>query len=134
MKLAAFDVGTNTVLMLVVEIDGMARPRPLLECSRITRLGSGVDQASARLDPGSATLTLATIEEFAARGRALGAERFVAAATASLRDAADGRRIYRARAARAPASSSKPSAGSRKPSLSHLAVTCGLRSIQRSRC
>ncbi|MGC1679627.1 MAG: hypothetical protein WA740_19015 [Candidatus Binataceae bacterium] len=124
MKLGAFDVGTNTVLMLAVEIDGMARPRPLLECSRITRLGRGLDK-SGRLDPGSATLTLAAIEEFAARGRALGVERFVAAGTASLRDAADGPEFI-ARVRERAGVELETISGLEEASLSHLAVTCGL--------
>lgn len=124
MKLGAFDIGTNTVLMLAVEIDGSAPPRPLLECSRITRLGRGLDK-SGRLDPESAALTLAAIEEFAARGRALGVERFVAAGTASLRDAADGP-AFIARVRERAGVELETISGLEEASLSHLAVTRGL--------
>ncbi|MFZ0660335.1 MAG: Ppx/GppA phosphatase family protein [Candidatus Binataceae bacterium] len=124
MKLGAFDVGTNTVLMLAVEIDGSAPPRPLLECSRITRLGRGLDQ-NGRLDAGSAALTLGAIEEFAARGRALGVERFVAAGTASLRDAADGPEFI-ARVRERAGVELETISGLEEASLSHLAVTRGL--------
>jgi len=124
MKLGAFDVGTNTVLMLAVEIDGSGRPQPLLEYSRITRLGRGVDR-NGRLDPASAALTLAAIEEFAARGRALGVERFVAAGTASLRDAADGPEFI-ARVRERAGVELETITGIEEASLSHLAVTRGL--------
>ena len=124
MKLGAFDVGTNTVLMLAAEVDGSGPPRPLLECSRITRLGRGLDH-SGRLDPGSAALTLAAIEEFAARGRALGVERFVAAGTASLRDAADGPEFI-ARVRERAGVELETISGLEEASLSHLAVTRGL--------
>ena len=89
MKLAAFDVGTNTVLMLVVESDGNGKFKPLLERSRITRLGKGVDR-TGRLDKETSRLTLDTIAEFAEAARAAGAEKIVAAATSALRDAGDG--------------------------------------------
>ncbi|MGH7863775.1 MAG: Ppx/GppA family phosphatase [Candidatus Binataceae bacterium] len=89
MKLAAFDVGTNTVLMLAVDAAGDRAPRVLADLSRITRLGRGVDSRGA-LDPQSAAHTLATIIEFARAARALGVSRLVGVATAALRDARDG--------------------------------------------
>lgn len=89
MKLAAIDVGTNTVLMLVAEMTPDGQLRKLAESSRITRLGRGVD-ATGHLDPASALATLDTIAEFVEQARALGAEKIVSAATAALRDASDG--------------------------------------------
>ncbi len=89
MKLAAFDVGTNTVLMLLVESDGAGKFKPILERSRITRLGKGVDR-TGKLDKETARLTLDTIAEFAEAARAAGADKIIAAATSALRDATDG--------------------------------------------
>jgi exopolyphosphatase/guanosine-5'-triphosphate,3'-diphosphate pyrophosphatase len=89
MKLAALDVGTNTVLMLVVESTPDGQLRKLAELSRITRLGKGVD-ANGNLDPAAALKTLDTIGEFVDQARALGAEKILTAATSALRDAADG--------------------------------------------
>ncbi|MBV8358222.1 MAG: Ppx/GppA family phosphatase [Deltaproteobacteria bacterium] len=89
MKLAAFDVGSNTVLMLVVECGPDEKPHVLADMSRITRLGRGVD-ASGHLDPASAARTLDTIAEFADKARALAVEKIVGVATAALRDASDG--------------------------------------------
>jgi exopolyphosphatase/guanosine-5'-triphosphate,3'-diphosphate pyrophosphatase len=89
MKLAALDVGSNTVLMLVVECNADGTPRVLEDLSRITRLARGVD-ATGRLEPEAAAGTLETIAEFADRARALGAETIVGVATAALRDASDG--------------------------------------------
>src|SRR5262245_37703398 len=42
-RVAAIDVGTNTVLLLVAEGDASA-PRALVERATITRLGAGVDR------------------------------------------------------------------------------------------
>lgn len=89
MKIAALDVGTNTVLMLVAETTTDGYLKKLADFSRITRLGRGVD-ATGHLDPQSALLTLDTIAEFAEQARQLGAEKIVSAATAALRDASDG--------------------------------------------
>lgn len=89
MKLAALDVGTNTVLMLVVETTTAGTLRKLADMSRITRLGRGVD-ANGRLDPAAVRNTLDTIVEFTEQARALGAERILTAATSALRDASDG--------------------------------------------
>ncbi len=89
MKLAALDVGTNTVLMLVVESDQHRRVNRLAELARITRLGRGVDERG-RLDPEAAARTLDTIVEFNNQARALGATKILTAATSALRDAGDG--------------------------------------------
>lgn len=89
MKLAALDVGTNTVLMLVVEVSAEAGIAKLADLSRITRLGRGVD-STGRLDPSSAQATLDAIISFVDRAYVLGAEKILTAATAALRDAADG--------------------------------------------
>jgi len=88
MKLAALDVGTNTVLMLVVECSGNGNPQTIADFSRITRLGRGVD-ATGKLDDTAAALTLATIREFHEKAQALGVDKVIAAATAALRDATD---------------------------------------------
>jgi exopolyphosphatase/guanosine-5'-triphosphate,3'-diphosphate pyrophosphatase len=89
MRLAALDVGTNTVLMLVVETTADGSVRKLAEMSRITRLGRGVD-AKGELDPVAAVKTLDAIAEFTDQARALGAAKILTAATAALRDASDG--------------------------------------------
>src|SRR5262249_57055688 len=84
-----FDVGWNTVVVPVTEVEERRQPQIRAELSRITRLGRGVDK-NGRLDPDSSALTLATLQEFAATAAELGVERIAAAATAALRDAADG--------------------------------------------
>jgi exopolyphosphatase / guanosine-5'-triphosphate,3'-diphosphate pyrophosphatase len=85
---AALDVGSNTVLMLVAELSG-AGVRPLADLLRITRLGRGVDRTGL-LDPASAAQTLDAIAEFTEKARALGAQKILTAATAALRDPNNG--------------------------------------------
>jgi exopolyphosphatase/guanosine-5'-triphosphate,3'-diphosphate pyrophosphatase len=124
MKLATFDVGSNTVLMLAAEVDELRQPRILAELSRITRLGRGVDN-NGRLDPDSSSLTLATLEEFAANAARLGVERISAAATAALRDAADGSEFI-ARVRQRTGIELQIIPGAEEAALSHLAVVRGL--------
>jgi len=93
-RVAAIDVGTNTVLLLVAESGGGA-PRPLVERAEITRLGRGVD-ATGRLDPGAIEETAAVLGRYAAEARALGATRIACVATSAARDAANGADFFAA--------------------------------------
>lgn len=87
MRCAAIDVGTNTVRLLVADVDaaGLDRVDAALE---VTRLGQGVD-AARRLDPDAVARTVAVVVDFARRARDAGAERIRVAGTSALRDAAD---------------------------------------------
>jgi exopolyphosphatase / guanosine-5'-triphosphate,3'-diphosphate pyrophosphatase len=93
-RLAAIDVGTNTVLLLVAERRG-DRLAPLLERAEITRLGRGVD-ATGRLDPAAVAETVAVLAEFAAAARSLGAERIACVSTSAARDASNGAEFFEA--------------------------------------
>jgi exopolyphosphatase/guanosine-5'-triphosphate,3'-diphosphate pyrophosphatase len=93
-RLAAIDIGTNTVLLLVAErADGQLAP--LLERAEITRLGRGVD-ATGRLDPDAIAETAAVVGDYARAARALGVERFACVATSAARDASNGPTFFEA--------------------------------------
>ncbi len=124
MRIAALDVGTNTVLLLVAEGTHPGALRPVLECARITRLGRGVDR-SGKLDPEAARRTLDTIVEFADAARAAGASKILAVATSALRDAQDGAEFVRTVKERAGVDL-QIIAGREEAQLSHLAVMRGL--------
>ncbi len=91
-RLAAIDVGTNTVLLLVAERRGGALA-PVLERAEITRLGRGVD-ATGRLDPAAIRETVRVLADFAASARSLGAARLACVATSAARDAANGAEFF----------------------------------------
>ncbi len=93
-RVAAIDVGTNTVLLLVAERreDGIA---PLVERAEITRLGRGVD-ATGRLDPAAIAETVRVLAGYAAEARALGAGAIACVATSAARDAANGAEFFEA--------------------------------------
>jgi exopolyphosphatase/guanosine-5'-triphosphate,3'-diphosphate pyrophosphatase len=91
-RLAAIDVGTNTVLLLVAERRGGVLA-PVLERAEITRLGRGVD-ASGRLDPAAIRETVRVLADFAASARSLGATRIACVATSAARDASNGAEFF----------------------------------------
>lgn len=88
-RFAAFDVGTNTVLMVVAERDAQGRFSPIAERSDITRLGEGVT-LSGRLSEVAMARTADVFVRFAQEARALGATAIAAGATSAARDAVNG--------------------------------------------
>jgi exopolyphosphatase/guanosine-5'-triphosphate,3'-diphosphate pyrophosphatase len=88
-KVAAFDVGTNTTRLLVAEAaDGGG---PLTELDRrlvFTRLGQGVD-ASRRLRDDAIARTAAALSQLRGVAEGLGVERMRLGATSAVRDAAN---------------------------------------------
>ena len=125
MKIGALDVGTNTVLMLVAETTPDGGARRVIDLARITRLGQGVDH-NHRLDPQAALRTLDAIAEFVEQARAGGAEKIVAAGTATLRDIADGEDFIR-RVRERTGVELEIVSGETEAWLSYLAVMRGLR-------
>src|SRR5512138_3193129 len=93
-RVAAIDVGTNTVLLLVAERSG-GDLAPVVERAEITRLGRGVD-ASGRLQPAAIRETVEVLAAFAGEARALGASRLFCVATSAARDAANGAEFFEA--------------------------------------
>ncbi|MCX5732186.1 MAG: Ppx/GppA family phosphatase [Deltaproteobacteria bacterium] len=93
-RVAAIDVGTNTVLLSVVERRGHSF-QPVVERAEITRLGRGVDR-TGRLDPAAIAETVAVIARYAAEARSLGATRIAAVATSAARDAGNGAEFFEA--------------------------------------
>ena len=88
MTLAAIDIGTNSVKLLIGRVQGQ-RVLPLLHRSAITRLGEGL-QKSGSISPEAADRTIASIAEFRALAEDRGAERIAAVGTLALRAAKNG--------------------------------------------
>jgi exopolyphosphatase/guanosine-5'-triphosphate,3'-diphosphate pyrophosphatase len=88
-RLGAIDIGTNSVRLLVADVDGAgekAELEPLDRRIRITRLGEGVDESS-RLSPEAISRTLDALREYRGVLDDLGVERARATATSAARDA-----------------------------------------------
>ena len=86
MRVAAIDIGTNSVLLLVAERRGDVIV-PIVERATITRLGQGVD-ATRALAPEAVRRTLDCLAHYAEDIRAAGATRVGVFGTSAMRDAA----------------------------------------------
>jgi exopolyphosphatase/guanosine-5'-triphosphate,3'-diphosphate pyrophosphatase len=87
MRVAAIDVGTNTVRLLVADVE--SHELHAIDRGRaITRLGQGVD-AGRLFDPVAIARTVEAIDGFAARAQMSGAEYVRIVGTSALRDATD---------------------------------------------
>jgi exopolyphosphatase/guanosine-5'-triphosphate,3'-diphosphate pyrophosphatase len=91
-RLAAFDVGTNSTRLLVADVTDGVIVAELAREMVITRLGKGVDR-SGRFDPAALARTLEVLGGYAEVCRRLGVERRRLVATSATRDAADRQRF-----------------------------------------
>ena len=91
-RVAAVDVGTNSVRLLVAEREDEGL-RPVERLMTITRLGAGVD-ATGHLDDAALERTLSCLAGYAERWTELGAEKVRISATSAVRDAADRDRFF----------------------------------------
>jgi exopolyphosphatase/guanosine-5'-triphosphate,3'-diphosphate pyrophosphatase len=88
---AVIDVGTNSVKLLIAEVEG-GEVRPLFEESRQTRLGEGFYQTH-QLQGGPIAKTVAAVTGFAAKAREQGATSIRIIATSAARDAVNAREL-----------------------------------------
>ena len=87
--LAAIDIGTNSVRLLVTDAAG----RELERLMRMTRLGQGVD-VTGQLAPEAITRTVTVLSDYASRLRAHGVTSVRAVATSAARDAGNGSQFF----------------------------------------
>ena len=85
MRVAAIDCGTNSIRLLIADIDG-ANFREVVRDMEIVRLGQGVDQ-TGQFHPDAITRTLAAVDKFAAGIAKRGVEKIRFCATSATRDA-----------------------------------------------
>jgi exopolyphosphatase/guanosine-5'-triphosphate,3'-diphosphate pyrophosphatase len=89
MRLAALDIGTNSVRLLVADKTGQGL-QPQQRVLRTTRLGGGL-VGSGHLSPAGKEATLSAVLEFKDLALSLGAAAILAVGTSALREAEDGR-------------------------------------------
>jgi exopolyphosphatase / guanosine-5'-triphosphate,3'-diphosphate pyrophosphatase len=93
---ASIDLGTNTCLLLVAEVDSEGRVTKIIsDNSTIVRLGEGVDRAR-ELQPAAIERTLTCLKSYAEISRKAGVEPKVAicVATSSSRDSKNGAQFF----------------------------------------
>lgn len=99
MKKASIDLGTNTCLLLIAEVElqsgHQAATKLIEDHSTIVRLGKGVDQ-SRLLDSAAMERTLECLKKYSTRVKAQGLDPkdTVAVATATARDAKNGKEFF----------------------------------------
>lgn len=86
MTIASIDIGTNTVLLLIAEIDKRGHIATLAYEQRIPRLGKGVDE-SKNLQPDSMQRVVAVLKEYKSIIARHNVERTIVAGTSAVRDA-----------------------------------------------
>jgi exopolyphosphatase/guanosine-5'-triphosphate,3'-diphosphate pyrophosphatase len=91
-RVAAIDIGTNTVLLLVAEQQADGSLTPLEERATITRLGEGVDRTRTLTDAAVAR-TNECLSVYAGVIRSHGVDRIAVVGTSAMRDAAGGERV-----------------------------------------
>jgi exopolyphosphatase / guanosine-5'-triphosphate,3'-diphosphate pyrophosphatase len=84
-KVASIDIGTNTILLLIAEIED-ARIHPLLEKETIARLGEGV-QKNGMLLKEAMERGFQTLSQYSKRCREMEVQEIFAAGTSALREA-----------------------------------------------
>ena len=119
-RLAAVDVGTNSVLLLVAERAADGVVRPVREEAEITRLGRGVDRTGV-LSAEGMDATLEVLARFAALAREDGARALVVTATSAARDARNGAEFL-VRARERTGATVEILSGDEEARLSYLAV------------
>ncbi|HEV8615509.1 MAG TPA: Ppx/GppA phosphatase family protein [Methylomirabilota bacterium] len=91
MRLAAIDLGSNTIHLLIAEVAAGARDWHVVERDqRVTRLGEGLARAGA-LGEAPMARTVGAVTDYAGRAAAAGAERILIVATSAVREASNGR-------------------------------------------
>lgn len=88
MRIAAIDIGTNTVLLLVADIDEGGTIRPVAHFQRFPRLGKDVDKTGS-ISRDAFDRLVSVLDEYKTIARGLMTERIVACATSAVRDAAN---------------------------------------------
>jgi exopolyphosphatase/guanosine-5'-triphosphate,3'-diphosphate pyrophosphatase len=86
MRIAAIDIGTNTIRLLIADPDGGGGYRPLFAAQEITRLGQGL-LPDRLLQPEPIRRSLAVLKRFRAMAAVHGVDHIAAAGTSALREA-----------------------------------------------
>ena len=133
MRVAAIDCGTNSIRLLVADLNP-ADPQPqgvvdlqkvdLHREMRIVRLGQGVDRTGV-LAPEALERTRVAVEDYAATCRELGVERTRFVATSATRDAAN-RELFTSMVIEALHVQPEVVTGDEEAALSFLGATVGL--------
>lgn len=122
-RIAAIDIGTNSVLLLIAEVRGGV-PEALVERATITRLGQGVDRTRA-LAPEAIDRTLACLRDYAGEIARLAPSEIFVVGTSAMRDA-EGGASFRERAHEILGVTPRVASGDEEAELTFLGSLSGL--------
>lgn len=123
-RFAAIDIGTNTILLLVAELEGNGTFQLLDDRAEITRLGERVDQTH-NIGPDGEKRSVQALKSYLARCGELSVDEIVAVGTSALRDARNAG-DFKARLKRELGLDLRILSGEEEAAYSYLAVQRGL--------
>ncbi len=85
MRVASIDIGTNTILLLIAEVEG-GRVNPLFEMETVVRLGEGIQKNEILMNE-AMDRALQTLSQYLERCQAMEAQKLFAVGTSALREA-----------------------------------------------
>jgi len=85
LKVASIDIGTNTILLLIANVEG-GKIHPLYEIETVARLGEGL-QKNEILLPEAMDRGIQTLAQYLKRSQEMGVQKIFAAGTSALREA-----------------------------------------------
>ncbi len=89
MRVASYDIGSNSIILLVAERDGQGVWQPIEDHVDVARISEGLDAHGVLGEPGIARAE-AVLRRFTARARSLGVDEVVVTGTAPFRRANNG--------------------------------------------
>ena len=127
-RVASIDVGTNTILLLIAEVD-KGGVKPLFEMESIVRLGEGL-QKNRALSPEAMKRAVETLAGYLEHCRTMKAEKILAVGTSALREAKNSKDFLEKAKTRVGISIEVIS-GEEEAELSFLAVAMDLKEKER---
>ena len=98
MRISSIDLGTNSVVLLIVDVDKVGNLKQLYFESHITRIGFQIDKTRI-INPNAAELTINTFQKYKKISDKCSVDHILACSTSALRDAINGvdfiNRIYK---------------------------------------
>ena len=123
-RFASIDIGTNTILLLVAELEENGTFRVLEDRAEITRLGEGVDRTH-RIGADGEERSVQVLNSYLERCAKLGVDEIVVVGTSALREARNAR-IFKARLKQELGLDLRVLSGEEEAAYSYLAVRRGL--------
>ncbi len=98
MRISSIDLGTNSVVLIIVDVDRNENPSQLYFESNITRIGFQIDKTH-KINPNAAEFTMKTFQKYKKISEKYSVDHILACSTSALRDAINGvdfiNRIYK---------------------------------------